>query len=154
MKLFIAEKPSLANAIASALGSVKKNNEGYYSVGDDFVTWCFGHILENFQPEDYDKKFAKWNLDDLPIVLQHWQLKITPSCSKQFNVIKNLIKKADEIVHAGDPDREGQLLVDEVLDFVGNNKPVKAALQNLQDNKNFSALRDSALGRSRADFKL
>ena len=164
-KLFIAEKPSLANAIASALGSVEKNNEGYFAVGDDFVTWCFGHILENFQPEDYDKKYAKWNLDDLPIIPQRWQLKIKSDAKKQFNVVKNLIKKADEIVHAGDPDREGQLLVDEVLDFVGNKKPVKrillnalddksvkAALQNLQDNKNYSALRNSALGRSRADW--
>ena len=164
MKLFIAEKPSLARAIASALGSAEKN-DGYFSVGDNVVTWCFGHILENFQPEDYDKKFAKWNLDDLPIVPQHWKLKISPSCSKQFTVIKNLIKKADEIIHAGDPDREGQLLVDEVLNFVGNNKPVKRillnalddksvkfALNNLQDNKNFSALSDSALGRSRADW--
>ena len=164
MRLFIAEKPSLAQAIASALGGGKKD-DGYISVGDNFVTWCFGHILENFQPEDYDKKFAKWNLDDLPIVPQTWQLKITPSCSKQFKVIQSLMKKADEIVHAGDPDREGQLLVDEVLNFVGNKKPVKriflnalddksvkSALQNLQDNKNFSALRDSALGRSRADW--
>jgi len=164
LKLFIAEKPSLAQAIASALGSVQKD-DGYFSVGDNFVTWCFGHILENFQPEDYDAKFAKWNLDDLPILPQTWKLKITPSCSKQFKVIQSLIKKADEIVHAGDPDREGQLLVDEVLDFVGNKKPVqriflnalddksvKSALQNLQDNKNFSALRDSALGRSRADW--
>lgn len=164
MKLFIAEKPSLARAIASALGSAEKN-DGYLSVGDNVVTWCFGHILENFQPEDYDEKFAKWNLDDLPIVPSHWKLKISPSCSKQFSIIKNLIKKADEIIHAGDPDREGQLLVDEVLNFVGNNKPVKrillnalddksvkSALKNLQDNKNFSALSDSALGRSRADW--
>lgn len=121
--------------------------------------------IDNFQPEDYDEKFAKWNLNDLPIVPSHWKLKISPSCSKQFSVIKNLIKKADEIIHAGDPDREGQLLVDEVLHFVGNNKPVKrillnalddksvkSALKNLQDNKNFSALSDSALGRSRADW--
>ena len=164
MKLFIAEKPSLAQAIASALGSVQKD-DGYFFVGDNFVTWCFGHILENFQPEDYDKKFAKWNLDDLPILPQTWKLKISQNCSKQFNVIKNLIKKSDEIIHAGDPDREGQLLIDEVLTFVGNKKPVKRillnalddksvklALQNLQDNKNFSALRDSALGRSRADW--
>ena len=164
MKLFIAEKPSLALAIASALGSFQKD-EGYYVVGDNFVTWCFGHILENFQPEDYDAKYAKWNLADLPIVPQIWKLKIKSDVKKQFNVVKSLIQKADEIVHAGDPDREGQLLVDEVLDFVGNKKPVKRiflnalddksvklALKNLQDNKNFSALRDSALGRSRADW--
>lgn len=164
MRLFIAEKPSLARAIASALGSAEKN-DGYLAVGDNVVTWCFGHILENFQPEDYDEKFAKWNLDDLPIVPILWKLKISSSCSKQFSIIKNLIKKADEIIHAGDPDREGQLLVDEVLHFLGNNKPVKRillnalddksvkfAMKNLQDNKNFSSLSDSALGRSRADW--
>ena len=164
MRLFIAEKPALALAIASALGSVKKD-DGCYIVEDNFVTWCFGHILQNSQPEDYDKKFAKWNLDDLPILPQSWTLQIKADTKKQFYVIKNLIKKADEIVHAGDPDREGQLLVDELLDFLDNKKPVKRiflnalddksvkfALQNLQDNKKFSPLRDSALGRSRADW--
>ena len=164
MRLFIAEKPALALAIASALGSVKKD-DGCYIVEDNFVTWCFGHILQNSQPEDYDKKFAKWNLDDLPILPQSWTLQIKADTKKQFYIIKNLIKKADEIVHAGDPDREGQLLVDELLDFLDNKKPVKRillnalddksvkfALQNLQDNKKFSPLRDSALGRSRADW--
>ena len=164
MKLFIAEKPSLALAIANALGSSKKE-DGFFSIGDNIVTWCFGHILENFQPEDYDKKFAKWNLNDLPIIPTQWKLKVSKNCSTQFKIIKNLINKSDEIIHAGDPDREGQLLVDEVLNFVGNKKPVKRillnalddksvkfALQNLQDNKNFSSLSDSALGRSRADW--
>ena len=164
MKLFIAEKPSLAQAIVVALESFQKD-DGYFCSGDNFVTWCYGHILENFQPEDYDAKYAKWNLDDLPIVPFQWKLKIKSDAKKQFNVVKSLIKKADEIIHAGDPDREGQLLVDEVLEFVGNKKPVKRillnalddksvklALKNLQDNNNFSPLRDSALGRSRADW--
>ena len=87
----------------------------------------------------------------MPIIPTQWKLKVAKNSSKQFKVVKDLIKKADEIIHAGDPDREGQLLVDEVLDFVGNKKPVKRillnalddksvkfALQNLQDNKNFS----------------
>ena len=96
---------------------------------------------------------------------QVWKLKTGKDCAKQFKIIKELVAKADEIVHAGDPDREGQLLVDEVLEQVGNRKPVKRillnaldeksvaeALHDLRDNKDFSGLKNSALGRSRADW--
>ncbi|KHM51594.1 DNA topoisomerase, partial [Anaerovibrio lipolyticus] len=166
MQLFIAEKPSLAKAIASNIGTGKLC-EGYISIHDGkvIVSWCYGHILSLCQPEDYDEKFKKWNMSDLPIIPSEWKLKITESCKKQFFVLKKLINSADEIVNAGDPDREGQLLVDEVISFVGCSKPVKRillnalddtsvkyALQHIRDNKEFISLRNSALARSRADW--
>ncbi len=82
------------------------------------VTWCIGHLLEQAQPDAYDSRYARWNLADLPIVPEKWQLQPRPSVTKQLNVIKRFLHEASEIVHAGDPDREGQLLVDEVLDYL------------------------------------
>ncbi|WP_196607222.1 DNA topoisomerase III [Pectinatus frisingensis] len=166
MRLFIAEKPSLGQAIAHNLGKGRRV-DGYFELnqGKDIVTWCFGHILEQLNPDEYDEKYKKWSIEDLPIIPSQWKLKITPSCKKQFNIIKSLIAKADEIVHAGDPDREGQLLIDEVLEFVQNKKPVqrlhlnaldeksvKAALSNLHDNAVYIGDKNAALARSRADW--
>ncbi len=116
MKLFIAEKPSLARAIAAGIGSGKKF-DGYISLNDDaeIVTWCYGHILEQLNPSEYDSKYQKWRMEDLPIVPSHWALKVKKDAAKQFKIIRELIGKATTIINAGDPDREGQLLVDEVL---------------------------------------
>ncbi len=73
---------------------------------------CIGHLLEQAQPDIYDSRYARWNLNDLPIVPEKWQLQPKPSVTKQLNVIKRLLGDAEEVIHAGDPDREGQLLVD------------------------------------------
>lgn len=166
MRLFIAEKPSLALAIAAGLGGQKKK-EGYYECGDDVVTYCFGHIMQQYNPDDYDEKYKAWKLETLPIKPTKWKLKVSPDCKKQYGIIKRLVEKAAVIVNAGDPDREGQLLVDEVLNELGalqskpvqrillnalDDKSVKAALKDLRDNKDFSGLRNSALARSRADW--
>lgn len=78
---------------------------------------CIGHLLEQAQPDVYDSRYARWNLNDLPIVPEKWRLQPRPSVTKQLNVIKRFLHEATEVVHAGDPDREGQLLVDEVLDY-------------------------------------
>ena len=166
MKLFIAEKPSLARAVAAGIGD-GKTCDGYISLngGKEIVTWCFGHILENFSPNEYDERYKKWCMEDLPIVPDIWKLKVKSDAAKQFKIIRELIAKATTIVNAGDPDREGQLLVDEVLDYVGNKKPVqrillnaldeksvKQSLGNLRNNEEFQGLKDAALGRSRADW--
>ena len=129
------------------------------------VTWGFGHILRQAEPGEYDPKYEKWRMEDLPIIPATWKLLVSPSCQKQFGVIKKLIDEATEIVHAGDPDREGQLLIDEVLEYVGNQKPVKRVLLNaldeksirqalaaLRDNEDFQNLKQSALARARADW--
>lgn len=166
MRLFIAEKPSLGRAIADNLGKGLKK-DGYISLNDgqDIVTWCFGHILEQFSPDEYDEKYKHWSMEDLPIIPSIWKLKVKKDASKQFKVIKELLKKADVVVNAGDPDREGQLLIDEVLEYCGNKKPtqrillnaldeksVKQALSDLRKNDDFTGLRDSARARSQADW--
>ena len=166
MKLFIAEKPSLARAIASGIG-VGKNFDGYISLngGNEIVTWCYGHILKQLNPDEYAEKYRSWRMEDLPIIPSQWKLKVKTETAKQFKIIWELIGKATIIVNAGDPDREGQLLVDEVLDFVGNKKPVqrillnaldeksvKQSLNDLRDNDEFRGLKNAALGRSHADW--
>ena len=167
MRLFIAEKPSMAREISKCLPenkNIQKRN-GYFIQGDDIVTWVVGHVLHQAEPGDYDDKYIRWRPQDLPIVPTEWKLLITDSSRQQFETVKELIGKADIIVNAGDPDREGQLLVDEVLYFVGNTKPVqrillnaldeksvKSALGDLRDNKDFHNLYQSALARARADW--
>lgn len=165
-RLFIAEKPSLGRAIAQGLGKCTAGDGCIYA-GNDVVTWCFGHILEQCSPEEYDEKYAKWRIEDLPILPSAWKMKVKQSTAKQYKIIRVLVKDADEIVHAGDPDREGQLLVDEVLSELGvlrakpirrillnalDEKSVADALRSLRSNDEFVGLRNSALARSRADW--
>ncbi|MFA9394688.1 MAG: DNA topoisomerase III [Halodesulfovibrio sp.] len=164
MRLFIAEKPSLGRAIAEGLGNGKKH-EGYITCGDDTVTWCFGHLLELANPDDYNPEWKKWDAKALPIIPEQWILKPRKGVSKQLNVIKKLLKKADIVVNAGDPDREGQLLIDEVLEHFGytgntqriwlaslDEKSVATALNSLKDNRDYATLSQAALARSRADW--
>lgn len=170
MKLFIAEKPSLARAIADVLPKPHKKQEGFIEVGDgDIVTWCIGHLLEQAPPEDYDVRYKKWLDADLPIIPTQWQLKPKTKTKKQLSVIKKLIKRATVIVNAGDADREGQILVDEVINYCGASKTkiaqaqrclisdlnaaaVSKSIRNLKPNKEFVPLAVSALARARADW--
>ena len=167
MRLFIAEKPSLGRAIAAGLGKGTEKDGAIY-LGSDVVTWCFGHILEQCSPEDYDEKYKRWRIEDLPILPEVWKTKVKPGAKKQYLLIQKLVHEADEIVNAGDPDREGQLLVDEVLadlQILTGSKPirrillnaldeksVREALRQLRSNQEFIGLRNSALARSRADW--
>ncbi len=168
MRLFIAEKPSLGRAIADVLPKPHKKGDGFIETAQgDVVTWCIGHLLEQAEPDAYDAAYKQWRMESLPIVPAQWQLVAKPKTKTQLTVIKRLIKQADCVVNAGDPDREGQLLVDEVIDFLGYGKTrpvlrclisdlnppaVRRALDKLRDNKEFVPLAVSALARSRADW--
>lgn len=165
VKLYIAEKPSMGAEIAKHLPGPLSRKDGYITTGAGVVTWGYGHILRQAEPGEYDVKYEKWRMEDLPIIPEVWKLLVAASCQKQFGVVKKLIDEATEIVHAGDPDREGQLLIDEVLEYVDNKKPVqrillnaldehsiKKAIANLRDNNDFHNLKQSALARARADW--
>ena len=177
MKLFIAEKPSVAKAIAAELG-VSGRGDGFINCRNDVVvTWCFGHLLEQAEPDAYlpddipkTKKGRKiWRMQDLPIFPQHWlmEAKSERGAKKQLSVIGKLLKSAATVVNAGDPDREGQLLVDEVLEHFRARQPVerfwvsavdpasiRKGLAKLGDNCSYAGMRDAARGRSRADWLL
>ena len=165
MRLFIAEKPSLARSIAAVLSKPQVNHSLYIQAGNDIVAWAAGHLLEQAMPEQYDEKYKRWNIDDLPIFPEVWKLLIKKEGKDLFNNIKKLLKKADCVVNAGDCDREGQLLIDEILDYCGykgevlrilisdtNPEAVRKALDNLKPDSDFHGDRDAALARSRADW--
>lgn len=172
-RLFIAEKPSVAKAIGAALGVTKRQN-GYVECGADLVTWCVGHMMELAEPDEYtaadapvNEKTGKkiWREEDLPIIPQTWLLRPKKDLKDQIKVIQGLLKKAKVVVNAGDPDREGQLLVDELLEhfsFRGtilrywasaqDAVSVKRGLADLKPNEQFYALGEAATARSRADW--
>ncbi len=165
MRLFIAEKPSLARSIAAVLSKTQENHKLYIQAGDDIVAWAAGHLLEQAMPEAYDDKYKHWNVADLPIFPDVWKLLVKKESKDLFDNIKTLLKKADSVVNAGDCDREGQLLIDEILDYCGykgkvlrilisdtNPEAVKNALDNLKPDSDFHGDRDAALARSRADW--
>ena len=134
-RLFICEKPSLAEAVANFLGSPIKK-DGYYEAGDNFVVWLQGHILAQKMPEDYDPNLKKYSYDTLPIIPEVWEkeVKQTGNYPRIYKTITQLLKEANEVVNVGDPDREGQLLVDEVLELAGNKLPVKRLYINAIDD--------------------
>ena len=166
--LAIAEKPELAKAIVDALGGASNTatarQDGYYDCGKIRVTYCFGHMLALLDPEDYDDKYKKWSLDHLPIVHIPWRKKPIEKSETQLNKILGLLPGSSEVLHAGDPDEEGQLLVDEILQLADYNKPVKRllindnspvlvkrALENMRDNADFAGMSAAAEARSVGD---
>ncbi|MDP5293665.1 DNA topoisomerase III [Oceanimonas sp. CHS3-5] len=170
MILYIAEKPSLARAMAEVLPKPQQKGDGFIRLANgDVVTWCIGHLLEQAEPDAYDPAFKQWRREHLPIIPDDWKLVAKPKTKKQLSVLKKLLKDADTIVHAGDPDREGQLLVDEVISYCKvpatrrngvqrclisdlNPAAVKKSLAALRPNTDFVPLSVSALARSRADW--
>ncbi|MBL4680230.1 MAG: DNA topoisomerase III, partial [Pseudomonadales bacterium] len=171
MKLYIAEKPSMGRAIADVLPKPHRKMDGCILTGNgDYVSWCIGHLLEQAEPKAYNPNFKQWREEHLPIIPTDWKLQPKSNTKKQLAVLKKLISDSDEIIHAGDPDREGQLLVDQVIAYLTkkqssvrqsvkrclindlNPKAVTRALANLKDNKEFAPLSSSALARSRADW--
>ncbi|WP_372624815.1 DNA topoisomerase III [Arsukibacterium sp.] len=170
MILYIAEKPSMARAIAAVLPKPQHKDTGCIRLANgDVISWCIGHLLEQAEPQDYNADYKRWQAAHLPIIPDQWQLKARKSARQQLSILQTLIKQADMLVHAGDPDREGQLLVDEVIAWCKvpktkrdnvkrllindlNAAAIRQALKQQQPNTNFVPLSTSALARSRADW--
>lgn len=170
MILYIAEKPSVGRAVADVMPKPHQKGDGFIKVATgDVVTWCIGHLLEQAKPEAYNPDYKQWKKQHLPIIPSVWKHQVKPKTKKQFNAVKKLIKQADLLVHMGDPDRVGQILVDEVINYCGvtkakrdatqrclindmNPEAIKRSLNKLTDNTNFIPLATSALARARADW--
>lgn len=166
MKLIIAEKPSVAFAIAKAL-DVKGSKDGYIENGDFVISWCVGHLVALAEPSVYDEKYTKWNYADLPIIPAEFQYKIYGGKQKQFKVVKSLMNRKDvtEVVNACDAGREGELIFRLVYAQANCKKPVKRlwissmeestireGFQNLKDGREYDNLYQSALCRLWADW--
>ena len=111
MKLIIAEKPSVAQTIAAALG-VKEKKDGYIEGGGCLISWCVGHLVQLAEAAAYGEQYKKWSFESLPILPEEWQYTVDPDKGKQFKTLKELMHRADvsEVVNACDAGREGELI--------------------------------------------
>ena len=169
MKLVIAEKPSLARAIMTALGEKFSNKGEYYQSGSYYVVPLHGHILETVDMEKYSENKGKnmWQRSNLPFFPKRYKYQVQKGEKKTLDAIKKLIsqKNVTEIIHCGDPDREGQVIVDLVLMQLKNTKKVtrpllkattpdaiNKAFDERKDNSNYELWRDEGLTRSYMDW--
>jgi len=164
--LIIAEKPSVAADIAKVVGAAKKGANGWE--GDEhIVSWAVGHLLEFVPPEEYDERFKRWRLKDLPIIPEKFKLKATRGSTKQLTALKRYIKAKDveTIINACDAGREGELIFREIYRHSGSKKPVKRlwlqsmtgdaiknSLGSLRDSSDVQGLADAADCRAESDW--
>ena len=166
MKLVIAEKPSVAQAIAHVLGATTRK-DGYTEGGGWLVSWCVGHLVGLAPADAYNEKYAKWAYDDLPIVPECWQYAADRDKEKQLTVLRALMGREDvtAVVCATDAGREGQLIFQLVYNYCQCQKPtlrlwissmeetaIKGGFASLKDGAAYESLYQSALCRSQADW--
>ena len=166
MKLVIAEKPSVAISIAKVIGANKKK-DGYYEGNGYRVSWCVGHLIQMSNPDDYNEKYAKWNMADLPIIPREYKYEVAKSTKKQFAILKKLMndKEVDMVINACDAGREGENIFRLVYNQVNCKKKmkrlwissmedsaIKEGFDNLKDGKDYDNLFESAQARVIADW--
>jgi len=151
MRLFIAPKRDVALSISVALGGPSVPEGASYKLGEDEVTWLSGHLLRLGNPQEYDERYETWSLDDLPM---NWPISYLPDerHQNQLSAVIQLAKQADELVNAGDPDPEGQRLVDEIIEYAGlESKPMVRLLIN--DNNPMAILKATLSMRHNLDYR-
>ena len=126
MQLVIAEKPSVAQAIAHVIGA-KERKDGYVEGNGYLVSWCVGHLVELAQPEAYSAAWKKWSYASLPMLPKQWQHEVKKDTAAQFKVLKKLMSdsRVDSVVCATDAGREGELIFRLVYEQAGCKKPMK-----------------------------
>lgn len=166
MKLIIAEKPSVAKSIASALGA-KSRADGFYEGNGLIVSWCVGHLVSPLDAASYDEAFKKWRYDDLPIMPEPFRYVTAPGKEDAFENLRSLMDRADvdAVVNACDAGREGELIFRLVYEMAGCHKPVyrlwissmedtaiREGFSDLRPGAEYEALYQSALCRQKADW--
>ena len=164
--LVIAEKPSVARDIARVL-KCNKNINGAIEGERYIVTWGLGHLVTLADPEDYDKKYKEWKMEDLPMVPDVFKLEVIGQTAKQYHAVKAQIHRQDvgEIIIATDAGREGELVARLILKKAGSNKPIKRlwissvtdkaireGFAHLKDGREYDSLYDAAMCRAEADW--
>jgi len=166
--LVIAEKPSVARDLVDALPGSFENNDTYYESDDTIVTFAVGHLVELVQPEEYDEKFKKWRMDDLPIVPEEFRLQPRDKkTAKQLKAIHKLLQRddVDRVVNACDAGREGELIFAYIYETSGVDKPVerlwissmtkqaiREGFEQLRPGEELRQLEAAARSRSEADW--
>lgn len=166
MELVIAEKPSVAISIAKVIGATKKK-DGYYEGNGYRVSWCVGHLIQMANPDSYDEKYAKWNMEDLPIIPSEYKYEVSKSTKKQFSILKKLLnaKEVENVVNACDAGREGESIFRLVYNQANCKKKmkrlwissmedgaIKDGFNNLKDGSYYDDLFESAKARAIADW--
>ncbi|HFH9169749.1 TPA: DNA topoisomerase 3 [Streptococcus agalactiae] len=164
--LVIAEKPSVAISIAKVIGATKKK-DGYYEGNGYKVSWCVGHLIQMANPDAYDKKYAKWNISDLPIIPKQYKFEVAKATKKQFNILKKLMndKEIDTVINACDAGREGESIFRLVYNEAKCKKKmqrlwissmedsaIKEGFSNLKNGEDYDKLFESAQARAIADW--
>lgn len=174
-KLILAEKPSVAKNIADATDAVRKN--GYFEGQDYIITWAFGHLLQLYDARDYDPEMKTWRMEKFPYIPNEFRYKVKSDgknrekadagAVRQINIIKSLMERpdVDGIISATDDDREGQIIADEIWNYLRPGKPVerlllnewtanevKRGLDNVKPNEEMHSLQDAGFGRQIADW--
>ena len=164
--LIITEKPSVARAIAAALGA-NVRGDGCIHGNGLIVSWCYGHLIELATPASYDEKLTKWRREDLPILPDPWQTVVMRDKRQQFEILRGLMQRKDvgEVVNACDAGCEGELIFRLVYEKAGCNKPVKRlwlssmepdeicrAYENMRPGEEYDRLYAAALCRAKADW--
>lgn len=166
--LVIAEKPSVGRDIAKILHCCEEK-DGYIEGNEYVVTWAVGHLVTLKFPEEHDEKYKKWEIDELPLSFSiKDSLKVIPSVSRQFSIVKKLIHREDidMLINAGDAGREGYLIQSWIYRMAGNRKPVKVlwassataeaiqkSMANLKDDDEFHGILEEAEGRAEGDWR-
>lgn len=178
MKVIIAEKPSVAKNISEALG-VKSRKDGYFEGNGYYITWAFGHLLQLYDAKDYNEKMKSWRMEMFPFIPEQFRYKVKQDSSnksitdagakKQIGIISGLINRddVDAVISATDFDREGQVIADEIFDYLEVKKPiyrlllnewtpteVKKGIENLKPNTDMKPLKDAGISRQWADWTI
>ena len=166
MQLVVSEKPSVGSSIAKVLGAHTRK-DGYIEGSGYIISWCIGHLVAPAPPEEYDDRYRRWDILDLPIVPDVWKYQVLKGTAKQFNLLKRLMNRRDvtEIICATDAGREGEHIFRLVYNEAGCNKPFKRlwissleeqsirdGFTSLHDGHEFDNLYCAALARSKADW--
>ena len=164
--LVLAEKPSVGRDIARVLKCNKKGN-GYLEGDKYIVTWALGHLVTLAEPEEYNKKYKSWNMEDLPMLPSQMKLVVIRQTSKQFYNVKTQLKRKDvsQIIIATDAGREGELVARWIIEKANVKKPIKRlwissvtdkaikdGFNNLKDGRQYENLYSSAVARAEADW--
>ena len=164
--LVIAEKPSVARDIARVLSCGQKSS-GALEGKSYIVTWALGHLVTLADPEEYDKKYTKWEMDTLPMMPEHMKLVVIRQSAKQFAAVKAQLFRKDvgDIIIATDAGREGELVARWILEKAGCRKPIrrlwissvtdkaiKEGFANLKNGHEYDNLYRAAAARAEADW--
>ena len=165
-KLVIAEKPSVALSISKIIGANGKK-DGYYEGNGYRVSWCVGHLIQMANPDSYDEKYMKWNIEDLPIIPKEYKYEVAKATKKQFAILKKLMndKDVEFVINACDAGREGEAIFRLVYNEAHCKKKmkrlwissmedsaIKEGFDNLKDGSFYDNLFESALSRAIADW--